>query len=793
MVAAYLALAWLLGVAAAAWSGGEQWSVAAAAAVFAVLSVCTHLAGRRTSGTSLQRFSLVLCLGLSALLFGGWRYAAAGGPDVSLAQYNGSEVMLRAVVSEEPAEGESGWVYRLDVREVRGSGGWQKQSGKILMTAGLSPRWKYGDLLLLRGELRDPPVFPDFNYRDYLLRQGVSSTLAYPDVLSAEPGHGAQLRETLIDVRGRLSESLSEVLPEPHASLAGGILIGSKSRIPDSLRDDMRATGTSHLVAVSGQNVSIVAAMLIAALAWAIGRRPAAWLSLAGIAAYAVLVGGSPSVVRGAAMGAVYVVAIASGRQNTAWVTLGLVAVLMTAADPLIVDDVSFQLSFAATLGLATMAGPLRERVDSFIVRWPGIADFPLTRPCCELASVTAAAILFTLPITALNFGEISLVAPVANLFVVPAFLAVGATAALAAVFGLIGLGTLGTWIGWPAAEYMVQAVAFFAGMPSVKVDPPLALAAAWYAALLAGVWQLFRNPARRIEPPRLRAVHHRRIVPVGGLAVLIMMAAVLAVLWVSRPAEGRLSVTVMDVGQGDAILVEGPRGNRVLIDGGPTAGAISQALGRNLPFDDQRIDLAVLSHAQSDHLGGLIEVVRHYDVRAVLDNPRGGDSALYRDWLGTLSESQVHVTMADRGQEIDLGGGAMLQVLAPDGDDVLLPDHDLNEASLVLRVTMGDVSFLLTGDLDENGERELLRSHADLSATVLKVGHHGSRTSTSEPFVAAVDPLIGVISVGDGNRFGHPAQAVLDRLEDEMVLRTDRDGDVRFETDGVRLWVHRQ
>jgi competence protein ComEC len=275
-------------------------------------------------------------------------------------------------------------------------------------------------------------------------------------------------------------------------------------------------------------------------------------------------------------------------------------------------------------------------------------------------------------------------------------------------------------------------------------------------------------------------------------MAVLILMTGALAALWLTRPEEGRLSVTVMDVGQGDAILIEGPRGNRVLVDGGPTAGAINEALGRNLPIGDEGIDIVALSHAQSDHLGGLLEVIGEYDVGAVLNPPLDGDSVLYDVWLSELKHAGVRAMIADRGQVIDLGNGALLEVLAPDADDPLLTTYDLNEASLVLRASMGDISFLLTGDLDEDGEERLLRSGVDISATVLKIGHHGSRSSTSETFVARVDPQVGVISVGDLNRFGHPADEVMSRLDADMVLRTDRDGDVRFETDGERAWIER-
>jgi competence protein ComEC len=250
------------------------------------------------------------------------------------------------------------------------------------------------------------------------------------------------------------------------------------------------------------------------------------------------------------------------------------------------------------------------------------------------------------------------------------------------------------------------------------------------------------------------------------------------------------LTVTFLDVGQGDAILIEGPDGHRVLVDGGPGGQPISEALARNLPFDDRRIDLVVPTHPDADHISGLFEVLDRYDVRAVLNTPLPCASTLCDAWTGALAASGATVLTADRGQVIDLGGGAVLRVLAPDVNDVLLPITATNTGSTVIRLEMGDASFLLTGDLDASGEAALIRSGAVLQATVLKVGHHGSTTATTPEFVARVQPAIDVISVGAGNPFNHPRSAVLDRLTGDAVFRTDQNGDIRISTDGSRLWI---
>jgi len=217
---------------------------------------------------------------------------------------------------------------------------------------------------------------------------------------------------------------------------------------------------------------------------------------------------------------------------------------------------------------------------------------------------------------------------------------------------------------------------------------------------------------------------------------------------------------------------------------------AVGLGTGSTAIFATRRIDLVVLTHPQADHLSGLLTVLDRYRVGAVLDNPKPGGTVLYNEWEVALHDSGVPVTTADRGQSIDLGDGALLQVLAPDQGDPLLAAEQLNTASTVLRLSMGDTSFLLTGDLDKAGEDALIRSGTDLQATVLKVGHHGSNTSSSPEFLARVQPSIDVIEVGASNHFGHPTQAVLDRLSGDMVLRTDQGGDVRVTTDGSRMWV---
>ncbi len=792
MTLAVLALAWLLGVAAAAFSGAD----AAAAVAAASLLGAVTFAVRPRAGTLVVAAAGAVLVSGATLRYDETTPSAEG----TVAVHNGSgeAVRLRGVVDGEPDERPTGRLYRVDVRGVFDGGLWAEAQGKVLVRTWLFPAYEYGDLIEIEGELEAAPVFPEFDYRDYLLRQGVVALAAYPDVTLVEPGHGSALTEAVIDARRSLAGRLDEVLPEPQSSLASGVLLGTRSNLAPDLKAAMEATGTSHLVAVSGQNVALLAGLMIAAFAWAIGRRPAAWLALATIAGYAVLVGGQASVVRASIMASMYVMSIVLGRQSAAPVGLALAAAVMTALEPQVVHDVGFQLSFAATIGLITLGQEAKLRLEAFAARWPAVARSPLSTPLIETLAITSAAIAFTLPITALSFGEVSLVALPANLFAVPAFVAVAVTAALAVAASVLPGGEMLGWLAWLPATYMIGVIELFASLPAASVTVggvSLWLAAPYYAALIGFTWWLKAQPVGVPRLPRLWERPGPRLANALAAAAVVAVAGVLV--WVAigtRDDGDRLSVTFLDVGQGDAILIEGPDGQRILVDGGPGGDVLSGALGRQLPFYDRRIDLVLVTHPQADHIGGLPEALESYDVGAVLNSALESESPAYEALVEAMREAGVPRYVAARGQTIDLGGGARVEVIGPDGAltarSAGLSDADPNDASTVLRVVMGEVSFLLAGDVEEEGEAALVRSGAELRATVLKVAHHGSSTSTTATFLSRVGPAIDVISVGATNTFGHPTDAVLARLSDDYVLRTDEDGDVRMETDGERLWV---
>ena len=272
-----------------------------------------------------------------------------------------------------------------------------------------------------------------------------------------------------------------------------------------------------------------------------------------------------------------------------------------------------------------------------------------------------------------------------------------------------------------------------------------------------------------------------------------VVVAAVLLWTVVMTMPDRNLHVHVLDVGQGDAILIQ--RGQQqVVIDGGPSPQRLVEELGNIMPFWDRTIELVVLTHPNADHITGLLELFDRYRVRRVIYPDLDYHSTLYAEWRERASESDAVITLAQAGQLVSLGEDVVIEVINPPASLLSGTESDVDNNGVALRLEVGEQSFLFMADLMWQAELDLIYDRAALESTVLKVGHHGSATSTRPEFLAVVNPQVAVISVGADNDYGHPAPEVLSRLQDGLgiinIYRTDRDGSIEFITDGDKLWV---
>jgi competence protein ComEC len=660
---------------------------------------------------------------------------------------------------------------------------------RVAATLPAYPAVVSGDIVTLEGPIRPRPDSP---YGDYLERIGAVGTLTARSIEVAprlvDAGH------VIEDARQAAATALATVLPEPEAGLAAGILIGLRDRVDRDLAAAFTTAGVSHVVAISGWNIAIVAAA-VAAVAGRMGRRRRSIVTMAAIVAYVVFAGASASVVRAGAMAGVVLLARESGRAGRAAAALGWAAAILLVADPGLVGDAGFQLSALATAGLIAWATPTTAGIERLgrgrVPHW-----------LAESLGVSLAAQLATLPVILVAFGRLAILAPAVNLVIVPLVapaMAAGIVALLGGGIVVAGtppvIGAILAIPGWVSLRLMVAIVDTTAAIPFASVTLPAPLAWTLAVGSIVAVVVVRVRWSRRVPrvsarpsiargPVRLRSVatpasRATRIALVSLAGSVVIGGAVL----VSRSA-GVPHVSVLDVGQGDAILVEGSRGGRLLIDGGPDPARLLIDLDERVPPWDRRIDAVVLTHPHEDHVAGLARLLDRYRVGRVLEPGMRGPGPGYAAWLArlTTATAPVHLGLA-QGDRLTVDE-IELRVLWPVRGDVPTEPPDggtgINNVSIVVLGAVGPYRMLLAGDVEQAIDPELLAQRLP-RLDFLKVAHHGSKTATTQAFVDAVRPKVAVASAGTGNPYGHPAPATLERLAaaGARVFRTDLDGTV--------------
>lgn len=665
--------------------------------------------------------------------------------------------------------------YRLRVQVVRMAGrSPQPVSGKVFASVRQhSGRavFPYGAHIVMAGELKKLHSYQNPGAVDLVAswrRQGFTARLSP----SGEPRYAGRTesgwQSRLLLLREAMTAKMRAAMPEGDAAILQGALFGGYSGIPTDTVREFATTGIVHILSVSGSHIAL-AAGAVYWLGAAAGMRRQSLASLAALAIllYAALAGFSPPVVRSVLMGLISLFAAVWGREKDSVNALALTAGAMLLVEPALLDDISFQLSCSATAGLVLLHAKTQAWL-AFLPAW-------LAKPF----AATAAAQLGALPVMACYFNAMPLISFAANLLVVPAIeltvvlgLAGGFVALMVPAAGHLLL--VGCSLILSAARHVNSGLAL---LPLAVYLPPFTL---WLSAVYYGfiLW-LYGYPSL-LPTPAFVWRHYRRKA-VMTLVLLTTLLAV-AVLW-PRP----LSVHFIDVGQGDATLVVTPRGRAVLIDAGGSGTGFDIGERVIYPYlrrlDITALDYLILTHGHQDHAGGAAAVAAAVPVGQVI-RPSEEQTAAVR----ALSRSRdIPAIPAHSGQSILLDG-VRFSLLRP---PTVADRNNSNDNSCVVEVRYGAHSFLITGDLEGQSEEALLAQGIG-PQTVLKVGHHGARASSSAAFLTAIAPHYAVISVGAGNRYGHPHPDTLKRLNSggRAVFRTDKHGAIVFASDGKALTI---
>lgn len=651
-----------------------------------------------------------------------------------------------------------------------------------------------GDLFLAFGvvqevqELKNPGIF---SYKDYLARKGIHHLLHALQLLPVEGRKRLVIWEVARPLKEKIQRFFQQTLSPAPAGVLQGILLGWKGGIPLQLQRAFQKTGTTHILVASGSNLAVItASIFFLGKLLGLSNQVSSLFCFPFLLLYTLLVGPEPSILRATAMALLTLFALLLGREEKTHPLdlvnlLAIAALILSSFSPLILFDLGFQLSCLSVLGIVLLTPLLRKKLQPL----PGFVALPL--------SVTVAAQLGILPLLAFHFHAVSLVAPLANLLVLP----------LASLTLLLGIVSFLFWLFFPALGIvlakinqlllvgMIKVVTVCGDLPASILwvrSPWKLLIFLYYALLLLWVWAQFqrgRPTLRQGEDQGAEA--DRRSRPHPGMLLLPVTAAfsLVLLLFIFFPAPAQ--VTFLDVGQGDAALVQFPDRKTLLIDGGGVRGlpvSYLHALGVG------KVDLLILTHPHEDHLEGVVSLLPEIPVGMLLGPYALTDSLeealpIYHQFVEMVKARAIPYQQARQGQVYRIGRAGKVEILWPGETLMRETSSDLNNNSVVAKVTIGSsgaTTLLFPGDVEWEGEGAMLSSlpHPEiLSAQILKVPHHGSGTATTARLLRLVRPEVSIVSVGRRNRYGHPDAWTLRRLArySHRVFRTDVHGGIRI------------
>lgn len=710
------------------------------------------------------------------------------------------EVYLEGAITDEPRltatfYGEPRLNFTLDTAWMQNNGIKTEVSGKakVSLTGETKAPLSYGDRIFLRGKLSKPrgPGNPgEFDYAKYLERNRILSVISgkAQDCLIIKKGGGIPLIRAAYKIRGKIRDLIAGNLSGESANFLMAILLGLRQDIGEDLNDDFMKTGTVHLLAISGLNVGLIAFIIL--LIFTVMRVP----KKAGIAAaivllsfYAVLTNGTPSVVRATIMSVVLLFGLLIERESSLWNSLGLAALIILAYDPNALFDIGFQLSFASVISLLYLTPKLEKlfHYDRKIVApFMGRAKRYLIEGCF----VSLAAWIGVLPLILYYFNIVTPISLIANLLAVPLSFLITAASVPFIIFGFMmpPAGKVFAASTWFLCELLFSANGIFAKMPLGHFylpAPPAILVILYYLFIIAFM-----------ERERFKGLSAAKLAAAA-------LAALNVIIWINAltPHDGKMRMTFLDVGRGDSVFLEFPYGGNMLIDGGSGGGQDWDA-GRSviLPFlrskGVQTIDAVVLTHPDTDHVGGLVSVLEGMQVRGVFDNGDGAKTSVYRSFQKVISKKHLARRILKRGDSIEGIKDVTITCLNPPKALASDPSVATNDKSLVLRIAFGGRVTLLCGDIGGNQASEvMLNSPPTISSDLLMLPHHGEKlTSEAEAFIDEADPSFVIISQGKAPNELLRSKEIQGHLcaKGIVTFRTNCGGAVFAMTDGKNLFV---
>jgi competence protein ComEC len=639
-------------------------------------------------------------------------------------------------------------------------------SGRVIVRTGIDKYWAYGDAVQLTGRLTTPSDEADFSYRDYLARQSINSSLYYPEIVLIARGRGNAVIRWIYNLREKGLITLAKLYPMPESALLSGILLGVDNDIPEDIQTSFRATGTTHIIAISGFNISILAGLFSSIYYRLLGPRKGALVTVLTLFIYVILTGASPAVIRAAIMGSLGLFASLVGRRQTGVNSLTFVAAIMCLYNPYLPWDISFQLSFLSTLGLILFAEPMVNWLKRILTRFlPSHSLENLADAIGEYCLFTFAALITTFPVMAYHFGSFSWSALITNPMILPAQPLVMILGGLSLLLGLLWLplGQLMTYLAWPFVAYTIKVVEWLGNLTGNEpgsLSTGMGFILVYYLVLILFVSKVKIPGIKRIFQPNI---------------IIVVCMAIIVCLWragLSLP-DGKLHVYLIDNGPIENVLIRSPQGRYLLINAGSQSNTLADALGKRLPPLGRQLDTVFLPVSDKTAIRSL----RHgmsgiaIDTLVWLGDPSG--LATSRDLEASLDIRNIRNSVDLSGMEYRLSNDARLTYRA------------LQEDGGAFRIQWENFCMLIPINMDDPSWLEaILAEPIPYNYTVILLTGNGSPELNPPSLVRHLNPTL-ILIVSDPGESGWEANS-----QGSVYMSTEQTGWVHITTDGKQMWT---
>ena len=722
------------------------------------------------------------------------------------------EITLQALVVSDGTEKEYKYTYTIEVNTING----KKLEKSIQLILDIKKNKiknkcpKFGDVVEITGVYEEPNIarnYKGFDYKQYLKSKNIYGTI---DCVQYEiiANNKINIISNIINyVQNNIKENMSNILDEEQGALCIGILIGDRENISDITEDNFKKSNLTHMLAVSGSHITYIIVALTTLLSKT-NRKFSLIITIIFLLFFTVLTGFTASVLRASIMGILTLLASILHRKSDTINNLGISSIIILLYNPYLLVDAGFLLSYAGTIGIIFFSkkisvslnkinlnlGNITQNNNRKILFIKSIIEKIILYVISSL-SVTISANIVIIPIMAYMFSTISFTFWISNILA-------GSIMEVVTIFGFI---TYLISIVFPMlAEFLGIALNLFLTIllkiaeissiipgASIYIKTPSLIMCVMYYLIIFILFNL--KPIRQFIRKKaifrfliIKAKKHKLKILVTIITVIILLNGIIYV------TDKNLKIYFVDVGQGDCTLIQTHEKKNILIDGGGSE-FVSFDVGESilLPYllnrGINKIDYMMISHFDSDHIGGLFYIMENLKVDNIIISRQGKNSENFKKFIQIISEKQINLIIVKRGDYVKIDDTSYFEILFP--EEKQISDNVLNNNSIVAKFVSSNVTMLFTGDIEEIAEKrlgELYRNTNKLQADIIKVAHHGSKTSSTLSFLELVNPQIALIGVGADNNFGHPNEGVLERIKKlgTQIYRTDQTGEVSIVID---------